>query len=199
MHRIRISDIQRLLIRRKAQAIRLADPIRNSTHVARPGIVPIHLARQLRARPDVLLVAVRRVREPDAPVGMHHDVVDRVEPPPVVVADDGLRAVRRCRLHVHQPAGVRERALLAEEHSFAVVDSAVGHLDAGVDFLDRERLRPAATYPLELRDLDLLLPRDFELVARDPDLVVRRDVDACLVRERVRVVLRDDVQLWRGA
>lgn len=198
MHRIRIRDIHRLFIRRKAQAIRLADAVRNSAHVARLRIVPIHLARQLRPRADVLLVTVRRVREPDAPVGAHYDVVDRVEPPPVVVADDRLRAVRRRRLHVRQSPGVRERALLAEEHPVAVVDAAVGHLDAWVwvDFLDREL---AARSPLDLRDLDFLLPRDLELVARDPDLVMCGDVHARLVRERVRVVFRDDVQLGRRA
>lgn len=131
VYRIRIRDIKHLLIRTKAKPIRHPHPISHHPHISTRGIKPIHLIRELRLRPEVLLPPIRRVGKPDTPVLLaHHDVVHRVEFPAVEIRDEGERG-RGARHVVEAAGGGLLGALRAEEDTGFVVGAAVGHEDVG--------------------------------------------------------------------
>ena len=132
MQHLRIRNIHRPLIRRKANAVRPTKPIRHSSDISARGIKAIDLVRQLRRRADALLGAVDGIGEPDGPVRAHDDdVVGRVEAPAVVVVQQHFGLVRWGGCHVGQAAGHGARALGAEEDAVFVFDAAVGVGDVG--------------------------------------------------------------------
>lgn len=80
LHRARVGHVQLLVVRTEAEAVALHEAVRDAPDLARRRLEAVDLARQLGRLPEGLLVAVRRVREPDVVVGVvDHDVVDAVE------------------------------------------------------------------------------------------------------------------------
>ena len=130
---IRIGNINSVLTRRKADTIRPSESIRHHPHVPRLGLKPVDLTRQLRLIPETLLIAIDRVREPDRPVRVHYDIVDRVEQSAVIAVQQSLDSVGRVRFHEYQATGLSLGTLIAEEDAGAVVDATVAHRHIGGD------------------------------------------------------------------
>lgn len=87
MNPIRIGNINDPLVGRKTNPVRPAESIGHDTDLSRLRLVAIHLVWQFGRRSDTLLVPVDRIREPDGPVAVSHDVVWRVERFAVVALD----------------------------------------------------------------------------------------------------------------
>ena len=183
LNSVRIRDIRRLLIRRKANPIRLPEPIRHNPNIARPGlgVVAVHLTRQFRQRPEGLLEAITRVREPDRAIRMDDDVIDGIEPAPVVIVHDRLGFIGRVAGHVDEASRVGVCALGAEEDTILVVDPAIAHRHVGTDFFAFVLI----SYFTEFGDLDVLMPGYLVSVACDENFAGEGYIDARLVREWV--------------
>ena len=186
MQHLRIRNIHRPLIRRKANAVRPTKPIRHSSDISARGIKAIDLVRQLRRRADALLGAVDGIGEPDGPVRVHDDdVVGRVEAPAVVVVQQHLGLVRWGGCHVGQAAGHGARALGAEEDAVFVVDAAVGVGGFRGDCL----VGPGSVFGglADSADGDVLsaVGGVIVLVACHEEASLGGDVDACFVGVRV--------------
>lgn len=140
MYQVRISHIQRFLIRSERDAIGTTEPVRDDADIARGGVEAVDVLGELRFRPKPLLVAVDGVGEPNRAVGMHDDVVGGVEGAAVVVVQKRGGLVRALRLHVDEPAGFPETPLRAQDQAVAEVRPAVGHVVAlrAADFIARE-------------------------------------------------------------
>ncbi len=130
VNKVRVGDVDNLLARREADAVRPAEAVGDDSDVTGPGFETVDLLGQLRQGPEALLVAVDGVGEPDAAVGVDDDVVGRVERAAVVVVEQRRGAVGPLGFHVDEPARFVQRALGAEEDAVAVVDAAVGHVVA---------------------------------------------------------------------
>lgn len=140
VNKVRVRDIKCSLIRRKAQPVRSPEPIGHDTDIARRGIEPIYMLRELWFGPKPLFIAVNGIGEPDRAVRMDDDVVGGVEGPAVVVVEQGGGFVRAFGFHVDEAARFAEGALRAEDEAVAVVRAAVSHVVAlrAADFVAGE-------------------------------------------------------------
>jgi hypothetical protein len=125
---VRVSNIQRLLVRRKAKPIRTPEPICNSSHIARSQIEAIDVGAKLRLRSKALLEAIYRIGEPDATVRMYNHIVERTELTPVEVIENCASLEWRVNIHVNQATARFFRALSAEQNPRVVVDASVAHV-----------------------------------------------------------------------
>ena len=127
---VRVRDVAGVFVRREADAVGTAESIRHDTDIPRRGVESVDQLRQLRFRPETLVVAVDRVREPDGAVGMHDDVVGGVEGAGVVVVQQGRGLVRTLGFHVDQAGRFAKGALGAQDQPVAIVGGAIGHIIA---------------------------------------------------------------------
>ena len=90
-------DIENLFVRREGEAVRHVDVARHDSRDAARGIEPVEIRRQLRFGHVAFVIAADaegRIGEPDRTVGLHDDVVGRIEPPALPgVHQHGDRAV----------------------------------------------------------------------------------------------------------
>lgn len=134
----RISQINRLLIRRKTDSIRLNKPIRQRPN--RPSLwhKPINLYRQTWLRAISMLKPIHGIRKPDRAITMHHHIIHRVKRPSVEIPNHKLHIMRMSSRHLIQPAGKLRGPLCAEQDAAVVlvVYPAVAHGDlSGGEFL----------------------------------------------------------------
>ena len=130
VHKVRVGDVHRFLTRRETDAVRPAEAVGHDADVATPGLEAVDLLRQLRWRPEALLVAVDGIGEPEAAVRVDDDVVGRVERATVIVAQQRRYLVRLLGFHVDKPARFVQGALGAEENAVEIVDATVRHVVA---------------------------------------------------------------------
>ena len=98
-----VADIDLLVVGREADAVGLVEVVGDEFDFAGLGIHAIHGLLQIHLALVAFVVAedaVAGVGEPDAAVGMHHDVVGRIEVLAVVfLGDDGDAAVELVANH----------------------------------------------------------------------------------------------------
>lgn len=201
MNPVGVRNVHSLLVGAEANTIRPAKAIGHGPNRPTDGIISVNLIGKLRLRPDTLLIAINRVGEPQRAVTVHHNVVDRVELPSVERVDHHTCLVGRFRLHKDQASRRGVRALGAEDDPVQVVDTSVGHrYDGGVDLLTF-CLGTAIGRQCDAADLDLAAAGCMVvvLVASDEEGVVTLDEDACLVSERIVLVLVQQLERRCGA
>lgn len=137
---VRVGDVDGVFARGECNAVWPAEAVGDDADVACGGIEAVDVLRELRFRAEALLVAVDGIREPDGAVGVHDDVVGRVEGPAVVVVEEGGCFMGALGFHVDKAGGFAQGTLRAEDEAVAVVGPAIGHVVAfwAADFVAGE-------------------------------------------------------------
>src|SRR6185437_15540828 len=122
-HAARFHDIKNLLIRRKAQAVRPEHAFGDDGGLAGLAIDPVDIEVDLGLGLVALVIAEQseyRIGKPDRAVGLHHDVVGRVQP----LAVEGIHQ-HRDRTVIFGAGDAAAAVLAGDQASLAVAGVAV--------------------------------------------------------------------------